>query len=237
MKIALIADVHSNAPALRSALQELDRRGDIAHIYCLGDMCSIGHATNEVLATLFGRPDVSMVVGNHDEYVLAVHDGREHDVPRVVLEHERWVAANLDPVFIPRLRALPRFLRVVHNGRRLLLRHYHDDQVLGYASFDLEPSAEKLDARYDGDEAEVVGFGHHHPVHLFRGQRLYINPGALGACDRPVARYAVLSLPAEGPVGVELGEAPYDPAEFLAAYERLQVPAREFIVRAFLGQA
>jgi len=49
MKIGVIADIHGNAPALKAVLNELDKMGDIKHIYCLGDMIGIGPDTNEVL--------------------------------------------------------------------------------------------------------------------------------------------------------------------------------------------
>lgn len=60
IKIAIITDVHGNAPALKAALSEIDNRRDIEHIYCLGDMVAIGPDTNEVLHMLFSRADVSM---------------------------------------------------------------------------------------------------------------------------------------------------------------------------------
>lgn len=53
MKIGVITDIHGNAPALKAVLNKLDKRRDIEHIYCLGDMVGIGPDTNEVLKILF----------------------------------------------------------------------------------------------------------------------------------------------------------------------------------------
>lgn len=36
MKMAVIADVHGNLPALKAVFSALDLRKDIKHIYCLG---------------------------------------------------------------------------------------------------------------------------------------------------------------------------------------------------------
>ncbi|GIN58170.1 hypothetical protein J8TS2_24890 [Lederbergia ruris] len=76
MKFAVLTDIHGNYPALRAVLKEIDRRDDIEHIFCLGDMIAIGPDTNEVLETLFSRKDVSMITGNHDEAVLALVNRR-----------------------------------------------------------------------------------------------------------------------------------------------------------------
>ena len=38
---------------------------------------AIGPDTDEVLAALFGREDVSMITGNHEDAVLAIFQGRE----------------------------------------------------------------------------------------------------------------------------------------------------------------
>lgn len=41
MKIGVIADIHGNASALKAVLNEFDKRQDIEHIYCLGDMIEL----------------------------------------------------------------------------------------------------------------------------------------------------------------------------------------------------
>ena len=49
MKFAVITDIHGNMDALSAVFKDIDRRGDIDHIYNLGDVIGIGHNTNEVL--------------------------------------------------------------------------------------------------------------------------------------------------------------------------------------------
>ena len=175
-----------------------------------------------------------MVTGNHDQYVLALATGEDPGLKGEELEHQRWIAERLDHRFVPLLADLPWSLRVTHQGKQLLLQHYHLTGG-GFAPVDRAPSLAKLEALYHDDPADAVCFGHHHVVHHFQsGTRLYVNPGALGCCDRPVARYGLLHT--AGPeVRVELREAAYDNGAFLASYERLGVPARSFILKAFHG--
>src|SRR5699024_11626230 len=77
MEIAVITDIHGNSSALNAVLSDIDKRSQVNHIYCLGDMISIGHETNQVLEKLHSRKDVSFVLGNHDEAILKILNGRE----------------------------------------------------------------------------------------------------------------------------------------------------------------
>lgn len=234
-KIAILADIHGNAPALRAVLDDIHRDSGIGHIYCLGDMVSIGPDTNEVLDLLCSVNNVSMISGNHEQYVLALATGGDPGLAGEELEHQRWIASRIDQRFIPLLSALSQTFQVRFSGKTILLQHYHLDSQNNFLPIDKQPSLEKLERLYQDVDADIVCFGHHHIVHLFRSEdRIYVNPGALGCCERPVARYGVLRAD-KTDVTVELREVPYDNRSFLASYHRFEVPAREFILRVFHG--
>lgn len=98
-----------------------------------------------------------------------------------------------------------------------------------------EPSRTKLDARYQGTAHDLVCFGHYHILHYYKtDQRVYMNPGALGCNDLAIARYGIVDLQ-EGKVGVKFIGVPYDNMEYLKSYERLNVPDRAFLLKAFHG--
>lgn len=235
-KVAVFADVHGNSSALRAVLDEIDKDGQIEHIFCLGDMIGIGPETNEVLEMLFSRDDVSMTLGNHEIDVLSILDGKDLGSRGEEREHQEWIAKSLDSRYSARLLLLPLVLLPMTHGHRLMMLHYHLHTNGKFYSIDQDPSGEKLDLWYKGCEASVVCFGHHHPVHFFKtSDRTYANPGSLGCCDRAIARYAVLSVEDNVSVEVELREVPYDNRSFLALYEKLDVPARDFIVKVFHG--
>jgi predicted phosphodiesterase len=233
--IAVFADVHGNAPALRAVLNDIDRRGDISHIYCLGDMIAIGPDTNEVLEILFARSNLSMITGNHEEAVLRVLQGLHPGSPGTEAIHQAWIAERIAPEYASQIRALPTVLTPTIEGQKLLLLHYHQDAEGKLLPVDRLPSLEKLEEQYAQSDAVAVCFGHHHPRHFFRSERrYYVNPGALGCHDRPEARYAVLTCATDG-VRVAMHDIPYDNRAFLASYERLGVPAGEFILQLFHG--
>ena len=243
MKFAVITDIHGNAPALKAVLAEIDHRQDIDQIVCLGDMVAIGPDTNEILGMLFSRDDVSMITGNHDEAVLALRKGEAHPGSHShVKAHHHWIAERIDAEYISRLERLPRFIRQEISGHSILFTHYHVDADKAEAPISrdpfariVQPSLANMEELFDGEHADLICFGHHHPVHYFRGMATtYFNPGSLGCADRPIARYGVVSVDAEG-ICVELLDVAYDNVEFLLSFERLGVPEREFILRAFYG--
>ncbi|WNS44731.1 metallophosphoesterase family protein [Paenibacillus sp. MMS20-IR301] len=243
MKIGVIADVHGNAPALQAVLNEFDMRQDIEHIYCLGDMIGIGPDSNEVLAILFARNDVSMITGNHDEAVLALLKGGEYPVSHThAKEHHQWIADHLDKRFITPLEQLSRIITVTIEGKSILFIHYHmehakRDEHISKDPFSeiVEPGLDHLISLFKGNEADLICFGHHHPIHFFEGKdTIFLNPGSLGCNSKPAAPYSVVEL-AKDNITVRLEAASYDNTKFLESYEVLQVPQRDFLMKAFHG--
>jgi putative phosphoesterase len=243
MKFAVITDIHGNAPALQAVFNEIDQRNDIEHIYCLGDMIAIGPDTNAVLELLFSRDDISMITGNHDEAVLAIIKGEPHPLSHPhVKEHHEWITEGIHEKYINKLDELPRFIRKNISGCSILFTHYHVDanKTDAHISKDpfaqiVQPSLESMEALFGPQDVDLICFGHHHPVHFFKGvNTVYLNPGSLGCAEDSVARYAVVAIEANE-IRVELLEAEYDNTGFLMSYEILNVPTRDFILKAFHG--
>ncbi len=243
MKLAVLTDVHGNAPALKAVLDEIDALNVIDHIYCAGDMIGIGPYSNEVLSMLFSRPDVSMVTGNHDEAVLSLLLGETYPVShQASKEHHHWIADHLDSAYIPMLKKLPRIIQQTTEGHSLLMTHYHikPSKLLDSICNDpfspiIEPTLPAIVSLYKDYKADLILFGHHHPIHYFKDERtIYLNPGSLGCSKNDSAPYAIIDMTTEH-LRIHLKEATYDKASFLASYDRLQVPDREFIMKAFHG--
>ncbi|WP_438431341.1 metallophosphoesterase family protein [Gorillibacterium sp. sgz500922] len=243
-KIAILADVHGNAPALKAVLQEIDRRREVEQIYVLGDTIGIGPDTNEVLEALFARKDVSLLAGNHDEAVLALVRGEAYPASHAqVREHHQWIVDRMDRKFHSKLAGLPRTLLRTLEGRTFRFTHYalvrgKERAPIGrepYASI-VKPTRENLETLFRECREDFICFGHDHLPLCLRGNRsMFLNPGSVGCTAEPSAPYAILEV-AKDSVQVHLEEAAYDRTEFLASYERLKVPDREFILKVFHGQ-
>lgn len=242
MKIGIIADIHGNASALKAVLKEFDRSRKIDHIFCLGDMVAIGPDTNEVLEILFSRNDVSIITGNHDEAVLALLKGEEHPLSHFyVKEHHQWVADNMDKSFIPKLEQLPRKINTKIDGLSILFIHYHieHNKLKKHISKDpfskiVKPSLDNLNVLFKDCKEDLICFGHHHPVHYFKSNKtIYLNPSSLGCNIKPTAPYSIVKIEKE--IEISLNEVAYDNTNFLASYQRLQIPDRDFIMKVFHG--
>jgi putative phosphoesterase len=242
-RLAILTDIHGNAPALKAVLKEIDEHGDVDHIFCLGDMLGIGPHSNEVLEMLFSRSDVSMITGNHDEAILALAKGEEYPKSHIhVKEHHQWIIDRLDPSFIPKLVQLPRLLNVTIDDCSILFIHYQieNGKLNEHISRDhfspiVEPSLENMETLFFDKKADLICFGHHHPLHYFVGMHtVYLNPGSLGCNHKPRAPYAIITVN-NNDIEVSLKEVAYDNTVFLKSYHTLQVPEREFILKVFHG--
>lgn len=239
---AVIADIHGNYPALRSALQAIDPF-NVDRIFCLGDMIGIGPDSNEVLQILFARDDISLITGNHDEAILSLLKGEEYPNSHAhVRNHHEWIARRLDTSFIQRLNNLPRSISLKHDNLDVLMIHYHinKEKFNCHISKDpfssiVEPSFSNLVELFSDRQENLICFGHHHPIHYFADpNRTFLNPGSLGCYDKPAARFALVQI-AEGQARIDLKEVYYDNTEFLRSYSKLKVPDSDFILKIFHG--
>ncbi len=152
-KIAVITDIHGNSSALKAVLTGIERDGEIGHIYCLGDLIAIGHETNEVLEQLYSRKDITFVMGNHDEAILNIFEGKEPGSNDDERNHHYWIAEHMDPKFLPFLSEIPKSITSEVNGKKIRLVHYHLDGTDQFLPIDHNPSSIKLEELYKGDEA------------------------------------------------------------------------------------
>lgn len=119
MKIALIADVHANAPALQAVLADAEKQGAEA-VWFLGDVLGYGPLPVSCINLLDRYEPPIWLMGNHDlAGVLIWRTGREEPdgigrlVPtpaeewRVILWHVEQLKVGLSPDRLQRLAAAP----------------------------------------------------------------------------------------------------------------------------------
>jgi putative phosphoesterase len=174
MRIAVLADVHGNLPALRAVLAELDGE-PVDAIVVAGDVVG-GPLPREALDALAARPEaVHWVAGNAERETIAVFDGAPPRVgpPGVAA---RWSADALDVRWRDALASWPVRLEMdgvcfCHGSPR------RDDEILTRVT----PLAALLEA-LAGVEAPLVVGGHtHQQVRREIGDaRVYANAGSVG---------------------------------------------------------
>jgi putative phosphoesterase len=237
MRIAILADAHANLPALSAALADARRCG-CERVYHAGDLIAIGPYPAEVV-DLARSSGMACVQGNHDAWVTT---GLPSDpIPGLQdddeLMHQHWTHSRLDKARRDFVRGLPHAISETISGVRLVVVHFAL-AADGCSFRDVSPrwgDAEILDLFADTPGA-LVCFGHLHERRFNRDYdgRHFLNPGAVGCSHRSEASYAVVDV-TNGSFAIEERRVAYERGPLLARYDELEVPARNFIRKAFFG--
>lgn len=231
MRILVISDIHANLTALETVLASA---GDVAAVWCLGDIVGYGPDPNECIARLAALPNLVCLRGNHD--AAAVGDlalsGFNHEA-RTSIE---WLQGVLVPESYEFLR-------------KLKPRLEHDEVTLAHAS-PRQPVLEYLLDTYSAGEnfaffeTEFCFVGHTHvPVLFFQtasnvglqipapdvtfnlDTRCIANPGSVGQPrDRdPRAAFAIFD---DDLHTWEYHRVPYDVPSVQQRMQALGLPGR-----------
>jgi len=103
MRIAVIADIHSNREALESVLTQIDQEG-VEAILNLGDLVGYNASPNECLELLQGR-NVWSLAGNHDLALLDPERAQYFNI--IAYQALMWCRQQLRPEFLEFLQGLP----------------------------------------------------------------------------------------------------------------------------------
>jgi predicted phosphodiesterase len=225
MRIAVLADIHGNLPALRAVLGEMDREL-VDAIVVPGDVVG-GPMVAEVLELIDARREpVHWVSGNCERETVAAYDGKEMgDDPAG--RAASWSAGALTERWRDQLASWPISLaldgtRFCHGSPR------RDDEILTR----ITPPPVCAEVLADVEEHLVVG-GHTHQqmIRSVRPGLTYANAGSVGMPyeGRPGAFWVVVNA------GVpELRETEYDIAAALEELGRSGYPDLDEAVRESL---
>jgi diadenosine tetraphosphatase ApaH/serine/threonine PP2A family protein phosphatase len=103
MRLAVIADIHSNLEALDRVLAQIDREG-VEAILNLGDLVGYNASPNECLELLQGR-NVWSLAGNHDLALLDPERAQHFNI--IAYEALMWCRQQMHPEFVEFLHRLP----------------------------------------------------------------------------------------------------------------------------------
>jgi putative phosphoesterase len=219
MRIALIADIHGNLPALEAVLADLAGR-DVDRVVTLGDHLSGPLLPRETAVLLMAQPWVQ-IAGNHERQLLSFDPATagpsdRHAYKCLTQEQLDWVAG------LPPTAHIDGEVLLCHGSPRNDAEYLLDSVEAGRAGL---ATAAEIDQRLSGVTAAVVVCGHSHVPRVVRtatGQ-LLVNPGSVGlpAFDdlnpsyhvvetgSPDARYAMLER-RSSTWSVSLLTVPYD---------------------------
>ena len=194
MKVALIADIHANLPALQAVLAHARKR-KVKAIWNAGDFVGYGPFPDEVVRRVREEEALS-IAGNYDLKVLrADRPPRAKDKDPEKRYAFKWALDNLSPESREHLASLPRELRLNVAGWRVLLTHGSPESNKEHLTPETPKSRLRRLARKA--KADLIVCGHSHAPFARRvGAHWFVNPGSVGRPDdgNPQASYAVADL-------------------------------------------
>ena len=177
-RLALLGDIHANAPALEAVLGAIAAAG-IRNGVCTGDLVMRGRDP-EACVTAVRTTGWPCVMGNTDRKT-AMRPRRDPSHPKAGRAGSRaWSSNQLSPENLAYLAALPLVVRVPLKGFTILLMHGGPDDPRD--AIDVGTSDRDL-ARLVSDlgSPDCIVSGHTHRA-LVRsaGGCLFVNPGSVG---------------------------------------------------------
>ncbi len=256
MRLALIADIHGNLPALQAARGDIEAAGALDMLWCLGDLAAMGGQPEECVADLqewreeLGDDKFKIIGGNTDRYLVtgermplnppgdatafAVHRASVRSMNAIfgwTLERLSWASFELLKQII---------------GQELRQQVAGYGGVLGFhatpgddESLALRPDSadeEGADALLDrAGRLALCGHTHLAMDRQVDGWRV-VNPGSVGlSFGQPgFAEWALLEW-REGALTVDLRRVAYDVAAALRTWEAAGYPELAWIRERLAG--
>jgi putative phosphoesterase len=175
-RVAVLADVHGNAPALAAVLAELEREQPDAVVHC-GDL-TWGPLPIETLDLLVGR-DVLFVRGNADRVVSELAE-RLLDPSADATVRERWMVERHDGPMHALLASFPATVELEVDGLGDVL-FCHGSPRSDEELVTVETPEGRLADAVSGTSAGIIATAHTHVRYERRVLgRTFFNPGSVG---------------------------------------------------------
>ncbi|WP_163509488.1 metallophosphoesterase family protein [Fodinicola acaciae] len=206
MRVAVLADIHGNLPALDAVLADVQAVG-VDRIVLNGDLLT-GPMPMQTLERLRGLGDQAVWIrGNADRELVAAYDGEPNDLPEVAVAPTEYCAAHLSRKHRDFLDGLPQSATLEVTGLgKVLFCH-----ATGRSDTEIvlvDSPLERFREAFAGSDEPTVVLGHTHmPFDRLADRRRFVNPGSVGMpyAATPAAYWGLL-----GP-DVVLRRTAYDP--------------------------
>ncbi len=212
MRVALIADIHANLPALEAVWKSIETQ-QVDQVFCLGDLVGYYPWPNEVIDFIRNKR-IPCIQGNYDEGVgeelmVCGCDFKDDDSARLGGISLDWAIENTTDENRLWLRDLPKEMRLELGGRRVWLVHGSPRRNNEYLTAQF-PEQELGSVLSDG-EVDILICGHTHlAYHRQIGSSHVINAGSAGKPKHgnPNVTYVLINLDTQ--VSISIIEVPYD---------------------------
>ncbi|MDN4526713.1 metallophosphoesterase family protein [Fictibacillus fluitans] len=230
MKIAFISDIHGNAVALETVLQDVKGKS-VDQVVVLGDLCFRGPEPKRSLE-LVQALNTKVIKGNADEWVVrGIGEGEVPSHVMDMMEKERlWCYERLNPEDIAYLQELPSDLTLNSGPIRVHAFHATPDSL-----FEVVTPAESepvLKEKMMGKQAEFYVYGHIHKAYVkYLAGKCLANTGSVGLPFDGVPRASYLLLEVnETSYHTSIVRVRYDMEQVIRQYKEHDYPNAEIMI-------
>jgi predicted phosphodiesterase len=219
-KIALLADVHGNASALKAVIEDSIKEG-VTDYWFLGDLIMPGPGANDLFEMIESIKVATYVKGNWEDSFLDVLNKQidfDNATDIYVSRLVQYQCENLDENYINLIKNLPLHLTKQVNNLSISISHNLHNKNYGR---DLWPTnnQENFDQLFEHDyDIAIYAHTHHQLLRYSSNDQLIINPGTIG---QPFyrwdklrsdmrAQYAILEIDETGIAEVRFKKISYD---------------------------
>ncbi|WP_099191868.1 metallophosphoesterase family protein [Tepidibacter mesophilus] len=223
MKIAVIADVHSNIYALEKVVNDIKAK-NLDLTICVGDL--VGYATfpNEVI-NLIRRENILTVMGNYDDAVGNIRFicGCDYPDPKDAENATKSLMYSIENTNEENkefLANLPKEMTLTFEGKTIKFVHGSPRKLNEYLKEDSK-EAEEVMEEFNED---ILVCGHtHKPYYKMYGDKMLVNSGSVGKSKTgsPDANYVIIDIKNEN---VEIVQVAYDFEKTAKAIEESVLP-------------
>jgi len=235
MRIALLADIHGNHPALTAVLNDIERI-KVDKIIVLGDIVFKGPQPEQCVSAVQAL-QTTVIRGNIDELVGSgqIQPGfaksPEHEA--AIQQEMAWTRKRLSDEQLQYLANLP-FMHEEHLTAETVLRCVHANPQNILDNILPDSSVDQLMRMFEGTEAGIVAYAHIHQPFIRRiDGRTLLNTGSVGLPFDGDARSSYAVIEAEGDdCSIMLRRVRYDVEETVRAYEDSGHPFAASVIAA-----
>ena len=214
MRIALLADIHGNLPALQAVMEQI-RTLEVDRMVFLGDYSFGLPFVNETVSLLCSVPHAVAVRGNGEDRLLWLAGQERSGWTDGQMRAAYWTVRHLSRETFGLLASLPATACLGEGPAPVYAAH----TLLQMTGVDEPLGGGTPPALPDGIPVGVYAYGHtHRSWHAHREKTILVNPGSVGLPmdGNPEAAYAILDERGDT-WQVERHRVPYDVESVLAA--------------------
>ena len=202
MRIAVLSDIHSNFHALSAVVADAEKRSPDWWIF-LGDYitdCPYPHRTVEFLRDFAETHPCVLIRGNREDYMINQRKSPQPWEYGSKTGALRYCFENVTDGDLDWLETLPISRRVELPGCEPFMICHGSPDSINYLFHTNTREAEIMISRLGEYGCRLLLCGHSHIPYIFRrGERMLVNPGALGmpVNGQTAAQYAVIDYDGE----------------------------------------